>query len=127
MGLKDLVAQHLAAVPETGYGPATLVRTVPGTRTPGALTSGTNPTTVSYPCTARMGSRTSTSVAGAALVRVQTPTVVILRASLPADVRPKVGDKVIRNGVTYAVTTDGVTSRGGDEAVYECAVRAAGG
>jgi hypothetical protein len=126
VSLKDLVAQHLAAVPETGYGAATLVRVTPGTRG-GTLTDGNNPTTTSYACTARMGSRTSTVVAGAALARVQSPTIVILRASLPADVRPKVGDSVIRNGVTYSITTDGVTSRGGDEAVYECAVRGAGG
>lgn len=126
MSLSKLVAQHLGANPDTGYAAATLTRTTPGTRTPGNVTGGNNPTSVAYPCRARMGSRTSTSVVGAALVRTQVATVVILRDSLPAGVRPQVNDTVTRAGVVHTIT-DGSTTRGGSEVAYECAVRVLGG
>lgn len=125
MGLADIVAQHLGGNPDTGYGLATLTRVTPGSR--GAvLTAGNNPTSTNYPCTARLGRRRSTVVAGAGLARAIEPTVVILRVSLPDGVRPKVGDRVAIGGATYALTSDGSESRGGTEAAWECLCRAGG-
>jgi hypothetical protein len=124
--LSKLVAQHLGSVPETGYGPIVLSRVTPGTRDPLNLTSGNNPTTQTYPCRGRLGTRSSTSIVGTSLVRTQTSVVVILRDSLPADVRPNVGDTVSRAGVVYRITEGGVT-RGGSEVVYECSISTPGG
>lgn len=126
MTLSKLVARHLGSAPETGYGATTLSRLTPGTVSPTNVTAGNAPTTVDYPCRGRLGSRTSTSVVAGAFVRVTKPIIVILRDSLPAGVRPKVGDTVTRESVVYRII-EGGSSRGGSEVVYECAVSAPGG
>jgi len=126
MTFAKLVAQHLGSAPEIGYGPMSLARLTPGTASPTDVTAGNAPTTVTYPCRGRLGSRTSTSQIGGAFVRVTKPTIVILRDSLPDGIRPKVGDTLTREGVVYRVT-EGGTSRGGSEVTYECAVHAPGG
>jgi len=124
--LGKLVAQHLGSVAETGYGAITLSRKTAGTCNASNVTAGNAPTSVDYPCRGRLSSRQSTVVVGGTYTRVQTPTIVILRDSLPVGVRPKVGDTVTRTGTTYRVL-EGGTSRGGSEATYECAVSAPGG
>ncbi len=123
MTLSRLVAQHLGSQPDTGYGPVTLTHYTPGTANPANVTAGNAPVPTDYPCRGRLGSLTSTSVVAGAFVRVVKPVIVILRDSLPAGIRPKVGDTVTRSGVVYRVVEGGST-RGGGEATYECAVSA---
>jgi len=126
MTLAKLVAQHLGSAPEVGYGPVTLSHKTAGTASPTDVTAGNAPTTVIYPCRARLGSRRSTVVIGGTYTRVVQPTIVILRDSLPVGIRPKVGDTITRESVVYRIV-EGGSSRGGSEVVYECAVSAPGG
>jgi hypothetical protein len=126
MTLSKLVAQHLGTQPDTGYGAMTLTHYTPGTVNPTNVTAGNAPTSVTYPCRGRLGSLTSTTVVAGQFVRVSKPVVVILRDSLPAAIRPQVGDTVTRAGVVYRVT-EGGSSNGGSEVTYECAISAPGG
>lgn len=79
---------------------ATLIRSVPGARTAGALASGTNPTTTSYPCKGFVDHEKHERV-GDTLVESTDRIVCILGASLP--VKPSANDKVNIDGKTQPV------------------------
>lgn len=79
---------------------ATLIRSVAGTRTPGALSSGTNPTTTSYACKGFVSTERKDKI-GETLVESTDRVVCILGASLP--VRPSANDRVTIDGKTQPV------------------------
>lgn len=107
--MPDLFGLDIAGILETaidragGLRPATLVKVVPGARTPGSLTGGTNADPVSY---ATQGTVTRGNVADpGTLTRREDVSIMLLGAALGrAGVEPEVGDRVIVDGVTYAVT-----------------------
>lgn len=121
--LAKLLAKNLKKQKLIGFGPLTLMKVTPGTRTPGAVSGGTNPTTTNYPCKGRLGTKRTTVVQGGALANVQLLTISILGATLSDAVDPAPGDKIVRSGVTYLIVSDGVTNPDGLRAIFDCAVR----
>jgi len=77
-----------------GFRSATLLRITPGTRTPGAAASGTNPTTTPYPCKALISLATAANVPSAILVQQDDRKISIFGASLPSGIVPRINDKV---------------------------------
>ena len=100
--------------------PATLIKIAPGTRTPGAISAGTNPTTTSYAVKAVPGSLTGMRIQGLLISGVDR-VIKILGASLPAGVTPVPGDKITMDGATVVIVGDS----GGNQAVVADAARAA--
>lgn len=78
----------------------TLTKPTPGTRVPGNLTGGTNPSTQSYSFRGFTDNQTSRRQNGS-LVRFQGETVSILGNSLPAGIEPEAGDTIVIEGNTY--------------------------
>lgn len=94
MNLPKLLAQNLKRYGgPIGVKPATLVKVTPGTRTPGAVSSGTNPTTTSYPCTALISVLTAGTLPETE-VQVDDRRIVVLGGSLASGVIPAPNDKV---------------------------------
>lgn len=85
---------------------ATLTKVTPGTRTPGALGAGTNPTTVAHDCEGIVQDF-DTGLIDGTLVRREDRRISLLIATLPPGVEPKPSDKVTIQGTTYVVL-DGV-------------------
>lgn len=105
-----------------GVRTAMLHKITPGTRTPGAESAGTNPTTTTHACKAYVDETeqaTVTAEGTSTSVKKTTATVGIFGASIAGGVVPAVNDKVTVGSTTYRltkVTGDGVG------AVYECEV-----
>jgi len=123
--IPKLLAQALGNQKDLGFGPLTLTKVTAGTRTPGSLAGGTNPTSTDYPCkgfeeTKRSGYQPDSSA------RASFLTISILGATLPAGVVPMAGDRITSKGVMYTIGSDGV-QRDPVGAMYVCAVRAPGG
>lgn len=100
----------------------TLIRIVPGTRTVGAQSNGTNPTSTSYPCKGfqkgfKDGQLSST------LIKVNDRSIRIVGGTLPDGVIPEPGDKVTIDGDTYRIIggDDGLgVSFDPDKAMFRC-------
>lgn len=81
---------------------ATLTKVTPGTRTPGALGAGTNPTTVAHACEGIVAAYDAGLIDGT-LIRREDRRISLLIASLPDGVEPKPGDTITIDGATYRV------------------------
>ncbi len=81
---------------------ATLIKVSPGTRTPGDLTGGTNPTTTTHACKGFLESKGERRINGT-LVSDGAVLASILGASLPVGVVPTVNDRLTIEGTTYDV------------------------
>lgn len=75
------------------YRTATLIRVTPGTRTPGAAASGTNPTTVSYPCRGLIAAYDAKAIQ-AGLVHSDDRMITLIGGSLPAGIVPRKTDAI---------------------------------
>lgn len=91
----------------------TLTKVTPGTRTPGDLTGGTNPTTATHSFNGFYEARTVR--ADGTLARTTMDVVTILGASL--SVVPEVNDQATIDGTTWTLTR--LISRDPASAVYE--------
>ncbi|HSN29508.1 MAG TPA: hypothetical protein VLT45_24640 [Kofleriaceae bacterium] len=111
-----LVARKLEA--SGAVKPATLVRLTPGTRTPGALSAGTNPTSTSYPCRG-FATRTTRTTINGTLVEASDRVIALLAASLQGQV-PRDGDQVTIESVTTRIVA---VERDPFAAVYTCLTR----
>lgn len=100
--------------------PLRLVKVTPGTRTAGSSTSGTNPTTRSFPCRG-MRDDTQLSRFPETLVGQATGAVLILGDTLPTGVVPAAGDRVLVEGSEVPIT--GQLARDPDAAAYLMGVR----
>lgn len=101
-----------------GFKASVLTVKTPGTRTPGSEASGTNPTSVSYPCSAMVD--TAVKLMDGTLVAEGNSRLSIVGGSLPTGVRPIPGrSTVLRAAVTYKVVRVAFDSV---EAMYECEV-----
>lgn len=123
--IKKLIAANLGKQKDLGIRSITLVKTTPGTRTPGSLADGTNPTTTSYTCKG-FEERKLSAYVSPTTARVKQLTISILGGTLPDGVEPKAGDRITSQGVTYTIAPDGV-SRDPVGAMFDCVVRGAGG
>lgn len=118
MALIDKIAKQVAsALKSAGMTKAaTLTVVTPGTRTPGAESAGTNPTTVDY--TARgLVIVWKREMLGATVVMVTDRVVMLLGASIASAKVPKVGDTITIEGVTSRIID---IERDPASATYNC-------
>lgn len=96
----------------------TLVSITRGTRTPGSISAGTNPTSTSVPCRGFAEKQKSIYDSAANSYR-KVNVVAVLGASLPTGTIPKVGDRLIVDGASKGISEVIDESSG---ALYECVV-----
>lgn len=104
---------------------AILLKSTPGTRTPGTLTGGTNPTEVSYPCKGFIDTQRVRFVNGTQ-VRDGSKIIVLVGDTIDGGdptSAPVPGDRITIEGTTYAIPVDGQIDRDPAAAVYTCEVR----
>lgn len=124
-----LFGVNLSKIIKDNVGPgvldATLTKSTPGTRTPGNLTGGTNPTTISYTCKGFIDTQKVAFFNGT-LVREGSKVVVLIGDTInggdPASA-PVPGDRITIEGSTYEIPTDGQIDRDPAAATYTCEVR----
>lgn len=132
--IAKLLAKELGKQKDLGFGALTLTKSVQGSRMPGAVSAGTNPTSTAYPCKGRQGVKRSAywqywqnvQLSGAH-ARASFVGFSILGATLPEGITPAAGDRITHKGVEYTIAADGVTNQDGLGAIYECMCRAAKG
>lgn len=96
--LAKLIADGVAAA--GGVDDITLRKVTAGTRTPGNLTGGTNPTYVDYAGKGFVSSKSDGRVSGA-LIEAGDQIVVLLGHTF--DAKPEVNDEVIVDGVSLTI------------------------
>jgi len=104
-----------------GLRSLTLIKVIPGTRTPAQLTAGTNPTEASYLGEGFVEDGAGTRNVNGHLTRYRKRTVSILGASLPAGIVPEPSDKITLDGSTYRIVQEGVKTDPA-EALFVCEV-----
>ena len=106
-----------------GVLPATLVKVTPGTRTPGSLTGGTNPTTTDYPCRGFIDSQ-RVAFANGTTVKAGNKVVVLIGDTIDSGsgVAPAPGDRIMIEGTTYVIPEGGTIDRDPAAATYACEV-----
>ena len=100
----------------------TLIKNAAGARTPGALTSGTNPTSTSYP--GKGWKEAKAQVPDGSQTVVTDYEISIFGASLPSGIVPAQNDQITIDGVTYRITSDPAVDP--DQAVFICTCRGGG-
>ncbi len=130
--LAKLLAQGLSDKAIIGFGELTLVRVAPGPR--GATLTVATTTPTSYPCKGRQGVKRSAywqfwqnAQLTGAQARTSFVGFTILGATLPDGITPRAGDRIVHNGTTYTIASDGATNPDGVGAVWECMTRIGGG
>lgn len=111
MGFLDGDIAKLVADALIGAGmskPATLIKVTVGIRMPGAVSSGTNPTTVSH---AAVGIPVDvhTLMLQGTLITGADRVIRLFGARLPAGVVPAPGDQLAMDGVTSVIVAGGVS------------------
>lgn len=101
---------------------AVLTKTTPGTRTSGALTGGTNPTTADYPCRGFIDSQRVRFRSGTTVQAGHKIVVLIGDTISNGAVAPAPGDRIMIEGTTYVIPVDGTIDRDPAAATYECEV-----
>lgn len=99
----------------------TLTKVEPGTRTPGALTGGTNATETAHTVKGFVDEYQDKHIDGT-LIQRGDRKVIILGGSLPSGVVPEPSDKITAEGETRTIVEDGV-KRDPAGATYVCQVR----
>lgn len=121
MSLADDIGNSFAATGQRlGVKAATLIKVTPGTRTPGSLSSGTNPTETSYQCSGFVESYSTFAIANS-LAGASDRKISLFAATIPGGVVPDSGDKIIIDGTTYRVQD--ITGRDPAGALFECRCR----
>lgn len=119
--MPDIFKANIAGRIKSALGPlvfdVTLIKVAAGTRTPGALTAGTNPTETSYTCKGFVDEYNLEQIDGQ-VVQQGDRKVSILGASV--SVVPAVGDKVVAESETRRIL---YVRRDPAGALYECQVR----
>lgn len=102
---------------------ATLTKVTSGTRTPGSVTAGTNPTEVEYPCKGFIDMQRRQFATGA-LVRADNLIALLIGDTINGgNTAPEPGDHITIEGTEYIIPEDGEVNRDPDAATYECEVR----
>jgi hypothetical protein len=107
-----------------GVNDATLIKVTPGTRTPGNLTGGTNPTETSYSAKGFLDTldrgfigRSTGNAAGSTLVEEGDVLVALVGDSIASSQVPKPGDKITIRSTTYRIIRVEVDPA---DALYQC-------
>lgn len=104
LNVAKLIAQQFAKNGKpVGVGPCTLIKRVQGTRAPGAISAGTNPTETSYKATGLVSDYKAYQVDGT-LIRQGDRQVLLFGASIAGGQIPEPGDKVAIGGETLVLT-----------------------
>lgn len=101
---------------------AVLTKTTPGTRTVGALTAGTNPTTTDYPCRGFIDSQAVKFRSGTTVQNGRKVVVLIGDTIDGGAVAPEPGDRIMIEGTTYVIPEGGTIDRDPAGATYTCEV-----
>ena len=126
--MPDLFGLNIAKIVADGIASAggvltgNLTKVIRGTRTPGALSGGTNPTDTEHTFQGFVGERTEERRDGT-LVTMSGKQVSILGATINPPVVPEPGDIIVIEETNYRIVEDGVSSDPA-AAMYECAVEA---
>lgn len=96
--ISGLVNKYVAP----GLLAATLTKVTPGTRTPGSLSAGTNPTTTDYTCRGCIVSK-GTREFPQTLVADGTVTILLVGDSIASGAVPELNDRVTIEGATYQI------------------------
>lgn len=111
--IAGIVADSIASA--GGVVAGTLTKITAGTRTPGSLTAGTNPTSTVHTFQGFIAKKTTR--ADVTLVSETMSVATILGASISPAVVPEVGDTILLEGVSWSLVQ--LLSRDPAEAVYE--------
>jgi len=97
------IAGIIDAAISPGLLAATLTKVTAGTRTPGQLTGGTNPTTVNYSCRGMIDSKNRRNRDGE-LIRDGMERILLIGNSISGGaVAPEIGDRVTIEGRSFRV------------------------
>lgn len=99
----------------------TLIKSTPGTRTPGAISGGTNPTTSQFKALGMVADYSAYYIANG-LVSQGDRKVTLFGASIQGGAVPEPGDRVAIGGETLTIYADGVQGDG-VKATYSCRCR----
>jgi hypothetical protein len=105
-----------------GVQPAVLIKDKPGVRTPGAVTSGTNPTTQTFSATGLVAEYSAFELQNT-LITASDRKILLFGASISGGAIPVPGDRIAIEGATYTIVKDGVR-RDPAAAAYVCQCRA---
>lgn len=114
------IAGKLAKALGPGLLPMTLIKVVPGTRTPTDPSAGTNPTRRSFPCRGILDTYKLGQIDGT-IIKHGDRKALILGGTLPKGVSPEPNDEVKIEGSTFTVCNP--VERDPDAASYLCQVR----
>ncbi len=99
--IQNVVAESM---PSSDLPNFTFVKVTNGTRTPGSLVDGTNPTTANYPCHGSMINFSLSELRDVPMVQKGDQKFVLIGLPLiNAGVEPEKDDLVVANGVTYTI------------------------
>ena len=122
MGNK-LFGVDIAGIINANIGPgvndAILIKVSPGTRTPGSLTGGTNPTTTNHACKGFLDSLRKKHME-ASLTQEGDILINLVGDSIAGGQVPQPGDRITIRGATYNVVSVDVDPA---DALYECVAR----
>lgn len=117
--ISGLIKEHVGS----GLLDATLIKYTPGTRTPGDLTGGTNPTPVSYSCKGMISKQAVRNQDGT-LVQDGTKEILLIGDTIDnGNQAPALGDDIVIEGTTYQIPEDGAIDRDPAAATYTVTVR----
>lgn len=102
--------------------PATLTKSTPGTRTPGAISAGTNPVVTNFHVGVAMVGEYSAYMIANGLVTQGDRKVTLFGASIQGGAVPEPGDRITIGGETLTIYADGVTGDG-VKATWSCRCR----
>jgi len=124
MGNK-LFGVNISGLIKDNIGPgvlsATLTKSAPGTRTPGQLTGGTNPTSTSYPCKGFINNQAKADITGT-LVADDAVTIILIGDTINnGSTVVESGDLITIEGKVYSVN---VVDRDPAAATYTCQSKA---
>lgn len=125
MGLLDGDIASIVSDALVGAGmskPATLIKSTPGIRMPGAVSAGTNPTTQSFAAQGLEASLTRLAITGTLLAGVDA-AIRLFGASIAGGQIPAPTDKIVMGGKTYTIIDKGVSTDPA-KATYLCQCRA---
>lgn len=120
-GIAKLVADALVGADMTK--PAVLTKVTPGTRTPGSVSSGTNPTTADFTCRGIVQDLAG-FVASGTLIADVSRVVRIFGATIASGAVPVPGDRITIEGTTTTIVGEsGAITRDAAAATYVCQTR----
>jgi len=116
----DIAAEIASAIGPSDATAARLVSVTPGTRTSGAPSAGTNPTTASYSCRGFVVDYAAGQIDGTLVVKGDRLVSLVAKSINAGATTPKPGDRVTCRSRTYSIVrVEGDAA----EAMWHCQVR----